>query len=156
MTTMTWEEPMPLLPSFDQLITHAVTLVVGGGTSIAAWLAYRGRATDRAEDRLTRFETRLDTRVATLEAEMARKDQDILALTKQLGAAEASANSALAQIKEMAENEELLYYYVGQLRAQNGMLKARLKDLGDAPSDASDSEILLPREVLDRIKKGQP
>lgn len=148
------EDPMIQFPGLDQLLTHAVTLVVGGGTSIAAWLAYKGRATDRAEDRLTRFETRLDTRVAYLEADMTRKDQEILALTKQLGAAEGAANSALQQIREMAENEELLYYYVGQLRAQNAMLKARLRDLGDAPSDASDSEIVLPREVLDRIKKG--
>lgn len=133
----------PPQTGWSEIISHGVTLVVGAGTSIAAYIGLKQRQTEGVDARIQRFEQRMDQRVAYLEAEDQKKDAEILKLTKELGGATNQLDKMAERVQTLEKEREQNLYLIGQLQVQNKALidqnelyRGQIRTLGGEVSDA--------------------
>jgi len=106
------------------VLTHAVTLLLGGSGGTAAW-AYLSRRRETDSERQARFETRQDARIAALETKDDAKDTHILDLTSRLVRTESLLGAATHRLDESDRGREAILLQVGALQEQNRILIER-------------------------------
>lgn len=126
-------DQLPILPPGGHgptgaVITHLLTLLLGGGSVSAAW-AYLTRRRETDAERLARFETRQDSRIAALEAKDDAKDSKILELTSALVQVRSDLHTTQHRLDLSDQGREALLLQVGALQEQNRILTERNKYL---------------------------
>lgn len=147
----------PPQTGWSEILSHGVTLVVGAGGSIAAYIGLKQRQTEGVDARIQRFEERTDRRIAYLEAEDEKKDAEILRLTKELGGATTQLDKMGERVQTLEAEREQNLYLIGQLQVQNKALldqnelyRGQIRALGGEVSDAVFDDSFTPPPGLNK------